>query len=245
MKRIALFVVGAGLVAAVGVVVWFFATTGVDEDTAGVTAPTLAPATSPATTLAPGTTAASPTETTGSGGGEGLFSLSAGTVARFELDEVLRGEPKHVVASNTEVAGQIRIVFSDLATSELGTIVIGAQTFSTDSGNRDRAIRGPILDSTVFPEITFVPTSIEGLTGAAEVGQELAFSVKGDLTIRDVTTEVTFEVTAVLVSDGRVEGKATATVLRSAYGLEIPSVPSVADVSDEVLVGINFVATPA
>lgn len=234
MKRVALFVVGAGLVAAVGVLVWFFATTGVDEDTAQVTAPTLAPA----------TTAASTTEPGGSGAGEGLFSLSAGTVARFELDEVLRGEPKRVVASNTEVAGQIRIDFDDLASSELGTIVIGAQTFSTDSSNRDRAIRGPILDSTAFPEIAFVPAALEGLAGSVEVGQELTFTVTGDLTIRDVTADVTFEVMAVLVSEDRLEGSATATVLRSVYGLEIPSVASVADVSDEVLVAINFVATP-
>ena len=245
MKRIALFVVGAGLVAAVGVLVWFFATTGVDEETAQVTAPTLAPATNPDDTLGPGTTAASTTEPGEAGAGDGLFSLSAGTVARFELDEVLRGEPKHVVASNTEVAGQIRIDFDDLAASELGTIVIGAQTFSTDSSNRDRAIRGPILDSTVFPEITFVPASIEGLAGAVEVGQELTFTVTGDLTIRDVTSEVTFEVTAVLVGADRLEGSATATVLRSVYGLEIPSVASVADVTDEVLVAINFVAAPA
>lgn len=243
MKRILLFAAGAGLVAAAGVVVWFFATTGVDEDTAGVTAPTLAPATSPDTTLAPGTTAA--TTTTGSGAGGGLFSLAAGTVARFELDEVLRGEPKHVVASNTEVAGQIRVDLDDLASSELGTIVIGAQTFSTDSGNRDRAIRGPILDSSTFPEITFVPTAIEGLNGSATVREELSFTVTGDLTIRDVTAEVTFEVTAVLANDGRLEGTASATVLRSVYGLEIPSVASVANVSDEVLLGINFVATPA
>lgn len=245
MKRGALFVVAAGVVVAVGVLVWFFATTGVDEDTAQVTAPTLAPATSPETTLASGTSAVSTTDSSGSGATDGLFSLSAGTVARFEPDEVLRGEPKHVVASNTEVAGQIRIDFADLARSELGTIVIGAQTFSTDSGNRDRAIRGPTLDSTAFPEITFVPSSVAGLTGAAAAGDELAFSVTGDLTIRDVTTEVTFEVTAVLVGDDHLEGTATATVLRSAYGLEIPSVPSVADVTDEVLVAINFVATPA
>ncbi len=232
MKRIVLWILGVGVLGSLGVVIWFFATTGIDESTAQVTAPTLAP-----------------TETTegSSGSTEGQIvdlTIAEGSTVRFELDEVLRGEPKHVVATNTEVAGLLRLDLADLGQSEIGDIVVGAQTFTSDSSNRDRAIRGPILAASTFPEIRFVPVSVDGLTGQAEVGQEFAFTVTGDLTIRETTMTVTFDVTATLVAADRVEGTASAQVLRSDFGLQIPSVESVADVTDEVMIFIDFSFVP-
>ncbi len=64
----------------------------------------------------------------------------------------------------------------------------------------------------------------------------------GDLTIRDITQPVTFNVTASAVSDSQIEGTASAIVQRADYNLQIPSVPSVADVEEEVELYINFVA---
>ncbi len=249
MKRVVIAAVTAGVLVVVGVVVWFFATTGIDESTATVTAPTLAPATSaaPDTTAAPGTTEPSTvgTSTPSTVAAAGVFDLADGTTARFELDEELRGQPKHVVATNAEVAGQIRFDPTSPGSAEIGTIVVGAQTFETDSSNRNRAIRGPILDATTFPEITFVPTAVDGLPDSVAADQEVSFTVSGDLTIRDTTREVTFDVTATLTSDGTLQGTASTQVLRSDFGLQIPSVASVANVSDEVLIAIDFVAVPA
>ena len=68
------------------------------------------------------------------------------------------------------------------------------------------------------------------------------FNVTGDLTVRDITQEITFQVTVTPVSETRLEGVAKATVLRSDYELNIPSVPNVANVSDEVRLEIEFVA---
>lgn len=236
MKRTILALLAVLVLGAVGVTVWFFATTGIDEDTAQVTAPTLAASVS--------TTAGSVT-TAGSESSAVEFALSEGSTVRFELDEELRGAPKHVVATNSEVAGLFRLDLADLAQSEIGVIVVGAQTFETDSSNRNRAIRGPILDASTFPEIRFVPTAVSGLTGAAAAGQELSFTVTGDLTIRDVTASVTFEVTATLVADDQITGTASTQVLRSDFGLQIPSVQSVANVTDEVMIFIDFTAIPA
>ena len=65
----------------------------------------------------------------------------------------------------------------------------------------------------------------------------------GDLTIREITNEVVFEVTATAVSELRLEGTAVSTILRSEYDLNIPEVEAVANVSDEVLLEIDFVGT--
>jgi len=57
-----------------------------------------------------------------------------------------------------------------------------------------------------------------------------------------VTRRVTFQVTAIIDEDGRLVGHAQTVVLRSDFDLVIPSVPSVAGVSNEVSLAIEFVA---
>ncbi len=245
-----LLAVGGVVVAAVAAIaIWWFTSTDIDNPV-DVTAPTLAGATTAPgedtiATAAPDPTSSESTVTTvGSLEGAVTYEIGEGSSVTFELDEELRGSPFRVVATNNEVAGQIRVDAADLSTAEIGTIVIGAQTFATDSSNRDRAIRGPILDSDTFQTIEFVPTSIEGLSGSAGPGETFDFTVTGDLTVKDVTAPVTFAVSAMLTNSG-LEGSAEATVSRETYGLNIPSVPSVANVSDEVLVRIDFVAPAA
>jgi hypothetical protein len=45
-------------------------------------------------------------------------------------------------------------------------------------------------------------------------------------------------------SENELSGTAKAQVLRSTFNLQIPSVPSVADVTDEVALELEFTAVP-
>lgn len=173
------------------------------------------------------------------------LELSEGTEARFSIYEDLRGEPFTVVGVTSEVVGRVRVDVSDLSRSQMGEILINARTFATDSGNRDRAIRGPILAAEQYEFITFRPTGITGLSGAAEVGGEYSFSVAGDLTVREITRPVTFTVVARWDAEGRLQGLASTTVLRSDFDLGVPSVPFVANVADEVGLELAFTAARA
>ncbi len=173
------------------------------------------------------------------------LELSEGTEARFSIYEDLRGEPFTVVGVTTEVVGRVRVDVSDLSRSQMGEILINARTFATDSGNRDRAIRGPILAAEQYEFITFSPTGITGLSGAAEAGGEYSFTVAGDLTVREITRPVTFTVVARWDADGRLQGLASTAVLRSDFELGVPSVPFVANVGDEVGLELAFTAAPA
>lgn len=245
MKRMLLWLVAVAVLAGGGATVWFF-TQGDAEPTTGVTTPTLATTTTVAAGSTTAVTDASTASTAASvAGGTVLLELTQETTATFTLGEVLRGEPKTVVGSATTVAGQVEVGLEDLATSRIGEILINARTFATDSSFRDRAVKGPILDTDTFEFISFTPTTIDGLSGSAVVGEALSFTVAGDLRIRDVTAPVTFEVTATLAEAGRLEGTATAEVLRSTFGLEIPSVADVANVTDEVMITLEFVAAAA
>lgn len=157
----------------------------------------------------------------------------------FSITEELRGTPTTVVGVSGIVLGEILYDPSDPDSLRIGTILVNARDFQTDSSNRNRAIRGPILDADEFEFIEFVPTSVEGFDGG-----DGSFTVSGDLTIRDRTNPVTFEVTANLDGEA-VAGTANATVDRTSWGLDIPSAPGVANVSEAVTLTLEFVAEPA
>ncbi len=164
------------------------------------------------------------------------------TEVRFELNTDLRGNRITVVGTTDQVAGQIAINLSDLSTAQIGVIQINARALSTDNDFRNRAIQNEILLTGEYEFITFTPTAVNGLPDSAAVGEEISFSIEGELTIQDITESATFEVTATAVSETEISGTATATVLRDTYGLNIPEVPSVANVENEVDLIITFVA---
>lgn len=172
-----------------------------------------------------------------------LFEIDqSASQVRFELDEDLAGERITVVGTTDQVAGQLAVDLADLSSTQVGVIQINMRTIATDNNFRNRAIQNRILNTNDFEFVTFEPTSVEGLPDSAAVGEAISFTIVGDLTIRDLTTEVVFEVEATAVSETQLSGTASTTVLREAYGLVIPSVPSVANVEEEVELYIDFVA---
>ena len=163
---------------------------------------------------------------------------------RFIIHEELFGEPKEVIGRTSEVAGDVLVNVSNPARSEVCTIRINARTLVTDNEFRNRAIRGQILQSSQdeFEFAEFTPTAITGLPETITVGEPVNFQITGDLRVRDIVNPVTFEATATLVSDTRLEGSASTTVTRSQYNLTIPNAPGVANVTEEVGLEIDFVA---
>jgi polyisoprenoid-binding protein YceI len=164
---------------------------------------------------------------------------------QFILTEDLRQQPNTVTGVTNQVAGDILVDLNTPANSKVGTIRIDARTLTTDSEFRNRAIRAEILESSKdeYEFIDFTPTAISGLPAQITVGQAVTFQITGDLKIRDITNSVTFDVTATVAAEDRLEGTATAQVTRAMYNLQIPNAPGVANVSDEVTLQIDFVAT--
>lgn len=206
------------VVVGVGFYIWFSSAS--STPSAPLTAPTVSQAAGSATT----------------------FTIDSGK-ATFTIDEVLRGSPNTVVGTTGQVAGQVSIDLSDPSTAQIGTIKIDARTFATDSGQRDNAIRRFILSTDQYEFIEFAPTAIDGLPGSIDMGTPFTFEVAGDLTVKNSTNPVTFHVAATLVSEGRIEGTATTKITRSEFGVTVPSVRFVADVSDDVALELDFVAT--
>ncbi|HSH80896.1 MAG TPA: YceI family protein [Herpetosiphonaceae bacterium] len=164
--------------------------------------------------------------------------------ARFIIDEVLNNAPKTVVGTTDQVAGELEVDPADPSKSRVGIIQVNARGLTTDSGMRNRAIANRILQTAQYEFVTFTPKQLVGLPTQGAVGQSYSFQIVGDLAIRDVTRETTFDVTVTPVSENRLEGTATATILRTDFGLTIPQVRQVASVSEEVRLEIDFVAVP-
>ncbi|MFL7838702.1 MAG: YceI family protein [Candidatus Promineifilaceae bacterium] len=182
-------------------------------------------------------------ETTGVGDGLLIYQIVPGESAvRFELDEDLRGLRNTVVGTTDQVAGEIGVDFNDLSTTQIGALQINARTLATDNEFRNRAIKNDILDTNSYEFITFTPTAVEGLPDSVEIGETVAFTITGDLTIRDITQAATFDVEATAVSANELQGTASSTVQRADYDLNIPSVPNVANVEEEVALYIDFIA---
>ncbi len=215
-----------------------------------VVQPTTAPTAQPTTETAVLPTSqpveeptAQPAEEPTTSTGLRLYRISqAESRVRFELDEDLRGVRITVVGETDQVAGELALDLADLAATQVGVIRINARMLTTDNDFRNRAIQNQILQTGVYEFITFTPTAVNGLPASASVGQTLNFTIVGDLTIRDITNEVTFAVTATAVSPTQISGTAIATIQRAAYNLRIPEVPSVANVEEEVQLIIEFVA---
>ena len=249
MNRSVIGWIAAGIVAVAGAsfawLFWFAGGSG--EPTTELTTPELASTSTSATVAATSsTTPQADTTQPADPQTTSTFEIDQSrSTVRFEIDEVLNGSPTHVVGTTDQVVGQIRVDMSDLSTVEFSEIIVNARTLETDSERRNRAIRGPVILDSGSDEnelITLQVTSIEGLDGAAEVGDTFDFTVTGDLTIKGVTQPVTFQVSTTLTDETTLEGSATAEVTRDMFEIGIPSVPGVADVTNEVLIGLDFVA---
>jgi polyisoprenoid-binding protein YceI len=172
-----------------------------------------------------------------------VFQISQdGSQVSFMIHEELRGEPKDEVGTTNQVAGEIVLNTNDLSAAQVGVIQVNARTMVTDDDRRNQAIRNRILNTDDFEFITFTPTQISGLEGTATLGQEFTFQIAGDLTIRDITKPVVFDVTAQLVPENKLTGSAETKIQRSDFNLVIPSVPFVANVGEEIALKIKFVA---
>lgn len=180
-----------------------------------------------------------------SGADPTLFQFAqAESEARFLIGEILRGQPQTVVGVTDQVAAEIVVDLNNPADAQLGTVQVNARALATDESRRNRAIGNWILETGDFEFINFNPTEIFGLPEELVFGENVSLEITGDLTIRDITDEVTFQATVTPVSESRLEGLASTTINRGDFELTIPSVPFVADVDEEILLEIEFVATP-
>lgn len=191
---------------------------------------------------APATTATeTPTEPAEASQGAMAFVLGEGTVARYKVEEELARQGFFVATGETtDVAGRIVFDDEDAVVTDKSSIVIQAGTLRTDSDRRDRYVRERTLLTAQYPEVVFRPTSVDGLPSPiSDASGTVEFTISGDLTIRDQTRPVTWDVTAEF--GDIITGIAVIDITFEQFGMDKPSVAIVLSVEDTIRLEIAFV----
>lgn len=147
------------------------------------------------------------------------------------------------VGVTSAINGEITLDMSNPQNAKLGVITVDISQLKSDSNRRDDRIRQSWLESAAYPTATFTPTKIEGLPAAYNMGDEITFTVTGDLTVRQVTKPVTFQVKAKLL-DNQLTGTAETTISLNEFGVGPIEIAGMLKTEDSAKLVLNFVARP-
>jgi polyisoprenoid-binding protein YceI len=144
------------------------------------------------------------------------------------------------VGSTDEIEGMLQL---DLETATLGAnqFTVNLPSLETDQRLRDEWIRENGLESNRYPVATFVATEIRNPPADYQEGSEATFQLAGDMTIREITQPVVFDVTAILEGN-TIRGVAEAPMTLTSFDIEPPSFIGTLTVKDDFVVRIEFTA---
>jgi polyisoprenoid-binding protein YceI len=164
---------------------------------------------------------------------------------RYEVAETFLRDNRLATAIGVtqEIEGAITVDPENPQNSTIGVITIDISAFTSDEDRRDQAIRDRWLESATYPIATFEPTEITGLPETYTEGDELSFQVTGDMTVRETTNPVTFDVTA-QVMDGELVGTATTDIKMTDFGFDPPDIAGILRAEDDVRLIFDFIARP-
>jgi polyisoprenoid-binding protein YceI len=182
-----------------------------------------------------------------------LFTLALSQVALFgqtkwNVDNAhssVRFTVTHLVIS--EVEGAFKVYNGSISATKPDFVdavidyTVDVTSINTDNDMRDKHLKGAdFFDADKFPKMTFKSTSFKKVAGNK-------YELLGNLTIRDVTKPVKFDVTyGGTVKDpyGNIKAgfKATGTISRSEYGLKWSALTEAggAVVGDEVSIALRL-----
>jgi polyisoprenoid-binding protein YceI len=162
----------------------------------------------------------------------------AGALAKYGIEAGL-GE---VTGSTNEVAGELQLRLDDPQNALVaGEFTVNLPSLTTDRDLRDSWIRDNALQSNRFPVAKFVAKEIQNAPASYTDGAEVTFQLLGDLTVRDITQPVTFDVTASITGD-ILKGVATTALQLTDFGFEPPSFANTLTVANDFTIRIELTA---
>ena len=119
--------------------------------------------------------------------------MTDGSQAGYRVPETLLGQDTEAVGRTTDVTGQLLVSGT---TIESATFEVDLTTVASDDNRRDNQFRTRIMDTATHPTATFELSEPIELTAIPADLEEVTVTAAGELTLRGVTNEVTFELTA-------------------------------------------------
>jgi polyisoprenoid-binding protein YceI len=168
------------------------------------------------------------------------------TVADYRVREQLArlSFPSDAVGKTNAVSGGVVIKPDGSIDSAQSKFTVDLSTLTSDEGMRDNFVRRSILDTNQYPQAVFVPTQVSGLPSPMPQSGQVSFKVTGNLTIKDVTKPVTWDVSG-QITNGEAIGTATTSFTFEDFNLPQPHVPVVLSVVDKITLEVALDLKPA
>ena len=168
------------------------------------------------------------------------------TEASYEVQEqfLSRDLPNMAIGKTSTVEGEFQFSLNGQPNGKVTKFTVDLRTLTSDESRRDNRIRRQWLESEQYPLAEFVSTETQNLPASYTEGQEVSFKLVGNLTIREITRPVTFDVTGKLVGD-TVTGTAATQIMMKDFGFDPPSIAGMLTVKDGVTIKVNFTAKEA
>lgn len=169
----------------------------------------------------------------------GEFTLQDTTTAAFagfRVQEVLSGIGDATAVGRTpDVAGTVTIEGAEVSAAEIRA---GLSSIVSNESRRNNAIQRA-LNTSSNPDATFKLIEPISLGAAAEAGELVTTTARGELTINGVTNEVEFEIQAQLI-DSRILITGKTQVDFDDYNISAPSAPVVVSVEETAIVELQL-----
>ena len=122
--------------------------------------------------------------------------------------------------------------------------MVDISTLKSDRSQRDRAIRRQWLESTTYPLAVFDVREVRNFPDNPQEGAPIAFQLAGDMTVKETTQPVVWDVTATLEGD-RLSGTATLGTTLESFDIPVPSIANILRVTDGISLTLDFVMQAA
>ncbi|NOX60780.1 MAG: YceI family protein [Chloroflexi bacterium] len=175
----------------------------------------------------------------------------AASEVRYEVDEEFFSEAVsrlgkklgffRAVGRTNAIEGQLVVLDDSPPQVKSGEFSVDISTLKSDDSRRDRKIREDFLESARYPIATFRITSVEGLPQQYVEGEKVRFQMTGDMTIREITIPVTWNVEAAY-KEGALTGEAQTLIYMKNFGFMPPEIPGFMTVTDGVTLVVRFKA---
>ncbi len=175
---------------------------------------------------------------------EFVIKKNDNSTARYIVNEQLvkLPSPNDAIGSTKEIEGKIVLSENGQISSDFNSFFdVNMLSLKSDSTRRDNYLKRNSLESNKFPIASFNITKINNLPFPAPTNQNLDFEIVGILTIRDISKEITWDVSGKF--DGtKLTGLAKTEFNFGFFEIDIPKVFVVISVKDLIQLEIEFEA---
>lgn len=153
----------------------------------------------------------------------GTWQATPDSQLGYRVVEVLFGVNTEGVGRTNQITGAL--VLDDTTVTE-AQFEVDMASVQSDDGRRDGQFRGRIMTVAEYPTSTFVLTEPIELGRIPDPGEQIEATATGDLTLRGVTNQVTFDVTA-QVQNGRMGVLGNIPIVFADYQIANPSISGI------------------